>query len=356
VRIGGVLPDDLVVELFSSDTSELTVPATVTIPAGQTSAVFTLTYLDDTTGDGAQTAEVSAVAAGLGSDDATMVVHDRELHHVGIDPITGSRTASVAFAVTARAYNVDNEVIPNCDVSPALTASGQSGSLTVNPGTISIVSGVWTGNVTVHAVDPAAVLQLSVPGLAIAESNAFTLVAGPVAQLQWGSVGPVQYVNTPFPATLTAKDANGYTVTQFNGSTSLSVWGLTQQTSVTMMNSVAPNRTANNGLFTLGYTFTPTTDITVTHLRACFGTKVSIWTNSGTLLGSVPISTSLGAWAEAPLAASVRLSAGVTYRIGAFTAGSPRSPRSARARSSPVTVFRRQPPLWITSRLTCAAQ
>ena len=53
VRIGGSIGTNLVVSLVSNDTSELLVPATVTIPAGQTSATFNLTIADDSEHDGA---------------------------------------------------------------------------------------------------------------------------------------------------------------------------------------------------------------------------------------------------------------------------------------------------------------
>ncbi len=52
--------DDVVVSLSSDDTTEATVPATVTIPAGQTSATFDVTITDDAEVDGAQTATITA--------------------------------------------------------------------------------------------------------------------------------------------------------------------------------------------------------------------------------------------------------------------------------------------------------
>jgi hypothetical protein len=48
--------------LVSSDTSELTVPASVTIPAGASSATFTVTAVDDTLLDGTQAATITAFA------------------------------------------------------------------------------------------------------------------------------------------------------------------------------------------------------------------------------------------------------------------------------------------------------
>src|ERR1041385_424346 len=43
VLLSGTLPTNLVVALFSDDTTELIVPVSVLIPAGQTSAAFNLT-------------------------------------------------------------------------------------------------------------------------------------------------------------------------------------------------------------------------------------------------------------------------------------------------------------------------
>ena len=51
---------DIMVQLFSGDLTEVTVPATVILHAGQTSANFDLTIVDDTVIDGTQTASVTA--------------------------------------------------------------------------------------------------------------------------------------------------------------------------------------------------------------------------------------------------------------------------------------------------------
>jgi len=63
VRITGVVPADLIVALVSEDTSELQVEPAVTIPAGENSATFDLTVLDDAEYDGVQRAVVDFVAA-----------------------------------------------------------------------------------------------------------------------------------------------------------------------------------------------------------------------------------------------------------------------------------------------------
>ncbi len=58
------LTDPLVISLSSSDTSEATVPATVTIPANQASANFDIDAVDDAFADGTQTVTITADAFG----------------------------------------------------------------------------------------------------------------------------------------------------------------------------------------------------------------------------------------------------------------------------------------------------
>ena len=43
----------------------------------------------------------------------------------------------------------------------SLTAAGQSGTLPITPTSVTFASGTWTGNVTVGAADPAAVLTVA---------------------------------------------------------------------------------------------------------------------------------------------------------------------------------------------------
>ncbi|HET6425430.1 MAG TPA: cadherin domain-containing protein, partial [Planctomycetaceae bacterium] len=66
----------LTVSLLSTDTTELTVPATVVIPAGQASAVFTINVVDDVVTDGTQAVTIRATAAGYISIDDSLSVTD----------------------------------------------------------------------------------------------------------------------------------------------------------------------------------------------------------------------------------------------------------------------------------------
>ena len=66
----------LVVNLSSNDTSEATVPATVTIAANQASATFAITAVDDALLDGTQTVTITGSATGYVSGTQTLDVTD----------------------------------------------------------------------------------------------------------------------------------------------------------------------------------------------------------------------------------------------------------------------------------------
>jgi uncharacterized repeat protein (TIGR01451 family) len=78
IGIYAPLPTNLVVSLASSDTTEATVPSSVTIPAGQTNVAFDVTIVDDTLLDGTQTATITATAPGFAIGKATIAVLDNE--------------------------------------------------------------------------------------------------------------------------------------------------------------------------------------------------------------------------------------------------------------------------------------
>jgi hypothetical protein len=219
-----------------------------------------------------------------------------------------------------RAYNVAGEQIATYAATGAmLTAAGQTNAnLPVTPTTFSFAAGVWTANVTVTVADPAVVLTAS-SGAASASCNAFAVQAGAVASFTWGTASSPQITNFPFSQTMTAKDAYGNVATGFNGNVTLSglVWSTVPQT---MLGT--PNYTnTSSGNWTEGYLFTPSGDFQVTAVRSFFGTRVSIWTDTGTLLASQPVSGINGTWAETKLTTPITLKAGTPYRVATYTTG-----------------------------------
>ena len=68
----------LVVSLHSSDTSELAVPASVTIPANESSVTFDIDSVDDRLLDGTQTVTITVSATGFFDGNANLDVADYE--------------------------------------------------------------------------------------------------------------------------------------------------------------------------------------------------------------------------------------------------------------------------------------
>ncbi len=75
----------LTVLLASSDVSEGTVPVSVTIPAGQSSATFVVTAVDDSLLDGSQTISISATANGYAGASRALTVKDFEELRIELD-------------------------------------------------------------------------------------------------------------------------------------------------------------------------------------------------------------------------------------------------------------------------------
>ena len=72
----GVTTSPLTVSLSSSDTSEATVPSTVTILAGQSTATFAVNAVDDTDVDGMQSVTIAATATGYDPGSCSVQVTD----------------------------------------------------------------------------------------------------------------------------------------------------------------------------------------------------------------------------------------------------------------------------------------
>ena len=227
-----------------------------------------------------------------------------------------------------------NHLLSGYNGTATLTATGQGGSLSVSPTSVTFTSGVWTGNVTVNAVDPTVTLHVTDPIAGAGASGTFATQPGPVASFQWSTVASTEYENIPFPVTVTAKDTNGDTATGYSGTANLS--GLSgTTTSQTILGSPTPtNRETEN--WTTGYSFTPSSNFQVTAVRHYFGTKISIWTDGGVLLASQTYTNPAGSWTETPLSSPILLQAGVTYRVAAYSAGQPDYYRTDMSSTSPI--------------------
>ncbi|MCX6876509.1 MAG: choice-of-anchor D domain-containing protein, partial [Verrucomicrobia bacterium] len=138
---------DLMVNLSSSDTTEATVPATVTIPAGQSSVTFPVDIVDDALLDGPQVTALTASVPAYDNGLASITVNDNENTNLTLTlPASvsegGSGTGSVSISGT---------------LTSALTvslASNTTARLTV-PAAVSIPAGATSATFTLDAPDNA---------------------------------------------------------------------------------------------------------------------------------------------------------------------------------------------------------
>ena len=102
VRVASAPAEDLDVSLTSGDTSEVTVPTTIRIAAGQTSNTFDLTVVDDEFVDGVQELVISSRADGYPSSEAIIFVNDNDPRSGGGGSGGGGGSSGGCFIETIR--------------------------------------------------------------------------------------------------------------------------------------------------------------------------------------------------------------------------------------------------------------
>ncbi len=107
-------PDnDLTVTLSSSDTSEVTVPAQLNIPAGQTTTYFDIDVIDDSLLDGSQSVKINSSGSGLGNANSSITIHDDETAVITIeipDNATEGDNVLTGLGVITIDQTVDDDV------------------------------------------------------------------------------------------------------------------------------------------------------------------------------------------------------------------------------------------------------
>ncbi len=131
------------------------------------------------------------------------------------------------------------------------------------------------------------------------------------------SVPSHQMAGTPFNMTVTARDAAGNPAPDFSGPVSLHVLPGVVPSSQSVIGNIGYTDFSFNqyGPVSAGFSFTPTDDVVVTHVRHFSGGRISIWTADGVLLTARDVSDFGGQWLETPLLLPLKLEAGQTYRV-----------------------------------------
>ncbi|MEZ6131872.1 MAG: choice-of-anchor I family protein [Planctomycetaceae bacterium] len=148
----GDLSSAVTVTLTNDDSTEISHDTTVTIPANQASATFTITGLDDTVVDGTQTVALMAKADGYSSGAAMLDVTDANSATVSI---AGTKDAREAGLQNGK-FVVTSTLASESDITVAYTVSGTatSGSdFAALSGSVVIVAGSTTADIDVPVLD-----------------------------------------------------------------------------------------------------------------------------------------------------------------------------------------------------------
>lgn len=217
VQLSGPALSPVSVALASSDTTELTVPASVTIPAGASSVTFTLTSPDDDLMDGTQPATVTATVQGYTSGAATLQVADNE-----------SRTITLTLPTSVNEgtyYAYATLTLPGKTIAPLVVSFTTSdntellapGPVTVPAGSSSVTSiYCQVANDTLLDGAQSATLTASAPGFTSGSSTTSVVDDDPASAL-WSTIASPQTAGTAFSATFTLKTIDGLTATGFSG-------------------------------------------------------------------------------------------------------------------------------------------
>ena len=125
---------NLVIPLTSSNPSKLTVPSSVTIPAGQTNVGFNITVIDDAGLDGTQMINVTGSAPGYATGSGTIAIYDDHTAALAVSLPASATEGDSPFPAT-----VSMSGVPSSDIAVTMSSSDPT-SLTV-PSTVTIPAG-----------------------------------------------------------------------------------------------------------------------------------------------------------------------------------------------------------------------
>ncbi len=102
ITIDNPQPQNLTIQLSSSDTSEAWVPSSVILWANHSSATFAIRGVDDDQSDGPQTVVITATAAGIPGLTASLIVADNEAKIHGVTPAKANTPSNESFITKLR--------------------------------------------------------------------------------------------------------------------------------------------------------------------------------------------------------------------------------------------------------------
>lgn len=222
VAISGTLTSALTVNL-STNTPKLTVPASVTIPAGSISVSFTTTAPNDSLAEANVAASISASASGFNNGTGTTSVIDNDLHHFAFGTISSPKTLNSPFSITITAQNFSNSTVTSFTGTVSLSGTGTSGTITMTPTTTGAFSaGVRTETINISTATTNIVLAANDGAGHTGTSNSFTVGTGSLHHFAFSNITSPKTAGTAFSTTITAQDIANNTVSSFVSTATLS--------------------------------------------------------------------------------------------------------------------------------------
>ena len=141
--------DELIVNLATSDPSELITPTTITIPAGETQASVTVDVIDDSIVDGTQVVSVLATANSFAINQGTIDVTDNDVPSLSIS------VSASEFVESSGPAAATGTVSRNTDTTEDLvvTLESQDTSKATVPIEVTIPAGQTSATFDIAAVD-----------------------------------------------------------------------------------------------------------------------------------------------------------------------------------------------------------
>ena len=244
VSVPGPVPARLTVRLASSDTSEITVPATVTIMKSSSSSPFTITVVNDKIVDFTQHLRIEASAGGCGDGYGSIAVQDDEAATITLS-IPATTTEGVGTLINAGDIRLSANV--GQDTTFKLTSTDIT-QLQV-PASVTMLTGQNRVQFNIRVIDDAIAdsaqkVQITVtPDDVMSETATMIIADNDAHHFEFRPIDPVQTACVPFQVTIKAMDSGGQTVIGYAGRADL--------TAASGAGAVALNSNLT-GLFTSG--------------------------------------------------------------------------------------------------------
>jgi hypothetical protein len=215
VTLSGSTAVDVNVLLTVSDSSELVLPAYVTVPAGQSSVSFDVESPDDTETDGFQTVSILAEAPGWVPSVRYVEVNDNDLHHFDVAMPDAEIDVLVSATIGIAAKNIDGLTLEQMDGPLYLSAFGDNGDIPVDPSVSTNLSMGITNHVVAFGKVDNNVLLVADDGMGHSSTGSLFNVLGAVIVLTPSALtNTIVGVDETFERTMVISNA-GNTELQF---------------------------------------------------------------------------------------------------------------------------------------------